>query len=84
MANTIKPKVMAVTFAVLTLILDVAGYLWHGIMGQPSMMNLMYAGFWRSTNMMAAGLVASVIGAYILGWLFAVTYNLAEKKYGRK
>ncbi len=84
MANTIKPKVMAVTFAVLAFILDVAGYLWHGLMGQPSMMNLMYPKFWGSWSMMVAGLVASVIGAYVLGWLFAVTYNLAEKKYGKK
>ncbi len=84
MANAIKPKAMAATFAVLAFILDIAGYLWHGMMGQPSMMNLMYAGFWRSNTMMIYGLLASVIGAYILGWLFAVTYNWAGKKYGRK
>jgi len=61
-------------------LLDVFGFFWHGMMGQPSMMNALYPGFWMSPMMMLIGLVATVVGAYIVGWLFAAIYNRYEKK----
>ena len=36
----INPKVLAVTFALVTLIIDLVEYAWHGLIRQPSVMNL--------------------------------------------
>ena len=43
----INPKQLAITFSVATFVLvDVVGYIWHGLLGQPSVMNVLYPGFW--------------------------------------
>ncbi len=81
MADKLKPKVVATTFAITTLILDVAGYVWHGLLGQPSMMDVLYPGFWSNWTLMLYGLVGTVVGAKVLGYVVAVIYNWANKKF---
>lgn len=71
----LNPHALALAAAIVTLVMDIAGFLWHGMMGQPSMMGYMYPGFWGMPSMLLIGLVASVVGAYILGYLFALVYN---------
>ncbi len=78
--ETLNPNALAMTFAVIVFIICVIAYLWHGLMGQPSMIGYMYPGFWMSPMMMLVGLVVSLIAAYILGYIFALVYNWAEKR----
>ena len=77
----LKPKVMAMTFAVFTFFLDITGYIWHGLMGQPSMVNVLYSGFWSNWTLMLWGLVLTVIYAFATGYIFAWIYNWAEKRF---
>ncbi len=76
----INPKQLAITFAVATFVLvDVAGYVWHGLLGQPSFMNILYPGFWSNWTLMGYGLVLSLAYAYLSGYVVAVIYNWAQK-----
>jgi hypothetical protein len=76
----INPKPLAITFAVATFVLvDVAGYIWHGLLGQPSFMNILYPGFWSNWTMMGLGLVGSLVFAYVSGYVVASIYNWAQK-----
>ena len=67
----LNPKAFAFTSAVITALVDVFGYIWHGLLQQPSIMNILYPGFWSNTQLMAIGLAITVAGAYILGYAFA-------------
>ena len=75
----INPKPLAVTFVVVAFLLDVVGYVWHGILGQPSIMNLLYPGFWSNWTLMGMVLVACLVSAYILGYVVAWIWNWAQK-----
>ncbi len=66
--------------AIVVVIVELSGYLWHGMMGQPSMMNFMYPGFWGNPAMMLIALAASVVFAYAAGYAFAWLYNEYNKK----
>lgn len=79
MGDKIRPKPLAVTFAAVTFLLDTSGYVWHGLLEQPSIMNILYPGFWSNWTLMGIGLIGTVIGAYILGYVFAWIYNWAQK-----
>ena len=76
-----KTEVMAMTFAVFTFFVDITGWVWHSLLGQPSVMNTLYSGFWSSYTLMLYGLVGTVVYAYALGYVFAWIYNWAEKKF---
>ncbi len=76
----LNTKALAGASAVSTAVLDVAGYVWHGLLQQPSIMNALYPGFWSNWTLMALGLISTVAGAYVLGYLFAWAYNWFEKK----
>ncbi len=56
-------------------VVAVTGIVWHGLLRQPSMMNVMYPGFWGS----GFNFVVALAGGFVLGavysWLFAVVYN---------
>ncbi|MBI2583356.1 MAG: hypothetical protein HYW25_01695 [Candidatus Aenigmarchaeota archaeon] len=80
MSEKIKPKALALTFATAAFILDVAGYVWHGLLGQPSFMNDLYPGFWGDPVLLLWGLAGTLAGAYVLGYIFAWVYNWAEKR----
>ena len=81
MAGDIKPKVLAITLTVLAFIVDIVGYFWHGILGQPSIMDQLYPGFWSNWNLMLTALVACLVSAYALGYAFAIIYNWAGRKF---
>jgi len=81
MAEKLNPIVLAKTFAIVTLFVDLTGYVWHGILGQPSFMNQLYPGFWSNWTLMLYGLVGSLVYAFILGWVFAWVYNWTAKKF---
>ncbi len=82
MVEKIKPKVLAVTFTIAAFIIDVAGYVWHGLLGQPSILNVIYPGFWSNWSLMLTALVACLISAYVFGYVLAWIYNWAQKKFG--
>ncbi|MBI2579125.1 MAG: hypothetical protein HYW26_05415 [Candidatus Aenigmarchaeota archaeon] len=76
----LNEKAFAFASAAVTALTDVAGYVWHGLLQQPSMMNTLYPGFWSDWTLMALGLIGTVVGAYILGYVFAWAYNKQSKK----
>ena len=80
MSSKLEPKVLAVTFTLVILVLDITGYIWHGALNQPSIMNLLYPGFWTNSTLLLLGLLGTLIGAYIFGYLFALIFNWANKK----
>jgi hypothetical protein len=79
--DKINPKVLAITFAIIAFIADVAGYVWHVILGQPSIMDLLYPGFWGNWNLMLTALAACLVSAYALGYVFAWVYNWSGKRF---
>lgn len=81
MVEKLNPKVIAKTFAIVTLFIDLTGYVWHGLLRQPSFMNLLYPGFWGNWTLMLYGLIGSVVYAFILGWVFALIHNWVAKKF---
>ena len=76
-----KTRTMAITFAVFTFFMDIIGWVWHSLLGQPSTMNLLYPGFWSNYTLMLYGLVGTVVYAYALGYVFALLYNWAERRF---
>lgn len=81
MTEKLNPKVLAATFAIFTFVIDLTGYVWHGLLGQPSIMNQLYPGFWSNWTLMLYGLAGTVIYAYALGYIFALIYNWSMKKF---
>lgn len=81
MTERINPKVLAVTFAIFTFVADLTGYIWHGLLGQPSAVNLLYPGFWSNWTLMLYGLVGTVVYAFVLGYVFAWIYNWSLIKF---
>lgn len=59
----------------------VVALVWHGLLGNPSMMGYMYPGFSYAAPMNAlALLLALVVGFYIIGWFIAAFYNWNLKR----
>src|SRR3989338_2167365 len=58
---SLNPHAFGLAAAIVTLLVELFGYLWHGMMGQPSMMSFMYPGFWGNSVMMLTALAASVV-----------------------
>jgi len=79
-ANLLNPKAFGLASAAVAFLMDAAGYVWHGMLQQPSIMNLLYPGFWSSPSLLFFGLVGTVVGAYAAGYVFAWLYNRANKK----
>lgn len=79
--NELSPKSIAISLMIITFIMDVAGYFWHGLLGQPSMVNVLYPGFWSDWGLMAYGLLGTMAMAYVFGYVFAWLYNWALKKF---
>ena len=76
----LNEKAFGVASAFVTALLDIFGYIWHGLLQQPSVMNTLYPGFWSDWTLMLLGLLGTVVGAYVLGYVFAWKYNKFEKK----
>ncbi|MBI2970953.1 MAG: hypothetical protein HYY37_00875 [Candidatus Aenigmarchaeota archaeon] len=76
----LNEKAFAFASATATAVLDIFAYVWHGIFQQPSVMTLLYRGFWSNWALMLLGLAGTVAGAYALGYLFARAYNRTARK----
>ena len=76
----LNEKSFALASAIVAFIVDIAGYVWHGLLQQPSVMNILYSGFWSNYTLMFLGLAGTVAGAYIVGYIFAWAYNKGEKR----
>ena len=72
---------MAIAVTLFALFVDITGWIWHGLLGQPSVMNTLYPGFWSSPTLLLYGLIGSLVYAFILGYVFAWVYNWTEKKF---
>jgi hypothetical protein len=81
MAEKLNGKVLAVSFALTALAMCLLGYVWHGILGQTSVMNTVYPGFWSDWTLMLWGLACVLFAAFVSGYVFAWTYNWALKKF---
>ncbi|TAL47004.1 hypothetical protein EPN87_03915 [archaeon] len=81
MSDKLSPKPLAVTFTIIAFIFDIVGYVWHGLLGQPSLITIMYPGFWSNWNLMLTVLAACLASSYALGYAFAWIYNWALKKF---
>lgn len=80
MVEKLNPHSLGVTFVITALIFfDLVGYVWHSILGQPSILNLLYPGFWSNWTLMGLAVVACIIYSYAFGYVFALVYNWALK-----
>jgi hypothetical protein len=77
---SLKPEAFSIAAAAAAAVMDIFGFFWHGMMSQPSVMNILYPGFWMNPLALLAGLAGTVVGAYVMGWIFAVVYNKYEKR----
>jgi hypothetical protein len=76
MAENLSAKGVASSLALTVLVfVDLLGYLWHGLLGNPSIMEILYPGFWSRLDLMLYGLVGTVVYAYVIGYFFAIAYN---------
>lgn len=73
-------KVTALASGVFGVLTAITGVLWHGLLKQPSFMNLLYPGFWNNPINYLVALVASFALGLIYGALFAWSYNWILKK----
>lgn len=72
---------LALATAMLGFVLWIAAILWHGMLGNPSMMGYMYPSFSFINPINAITLlVVWVVSFYVIGWLIAVFYNWNLKK----
>lgn len=77
--HELDEKIVTVATGLFGAVAAATGIVWHGLFGQPSMMNLMYPGFWGSgMNYLIAIIGGFILGAFY-GWLFAVVYNWTLK-----
>jgi len=76
-------KVVANTLVLFALFADITAWIWHGLLKQPSFINLIYPGFWQNPRLMVFGLVGSLVAAYIYGLAFAKIWNHVSAKGGR-
>jgi predicted CDP-diglyceride synthetase/phosphatidate cytidylyltransferase len=84
MVNKINPKVLAISFLLITLFWDIVGYIWHGLLRQPSVIDIVYPSFWSSPTLLLYGLIGTLISAYICGYIFALIYNWSSIKFEHK
>ena len=76
----LNPKAFGTALTGIVLIFDVVAYIWHGLFLQPSLITLIYPGFWSSYGLILAWFAGSLISAFILGYLLAAIYNKLNKK----
>lgn len=69
-------KSLAAAMAMLAFVMWIVGVIWHGLLGQPSLMPLLYKWF-SFSNPVHAGmlLVVWAVSFYVFGWLVAGFYN---------
>ncbi len=85
MANKMHPlnvRTVAMATGLFGLFAMATGVVWHGILGQPSIMNLVYPGFWSSQLNWLIALVIGFVAGKIYGAAFAWIFNWTLKKIG--
>ncbi len=75
MGDKIHPKALSLALAAVTILMDIIGYVYHGLMQQPSLVNLLYPGFWSNPLLMFYGLIGTLAMALAFGYIFALAYN---------
>ena len=72
----LNSQALGISFAAVGFVGWIIGLFWHGMMGQPTMIGMMYQGFSFFNPMNSASmLLLFVVGGYILGELIARFYN---------
>ncbi len=77
--HELDEKIVAIATGLFGAVAAATGVLWHGFMGQPSIMNMMYPGFWGGAMNYPLALVGGFILGAFYGWLFAAVYNWTLK-----
>lgn len=75
-------KQFALTVGFFGLFVAVTGIIWHGLLGQPSILNLIYADFWSSPLNWLLALAGAFLSGVVYGGAFAYIYNWALKRFG--
>ena len=76
-----SPNALGAAAAMLGFIAWVVAVVWHGTMGNPSMMSYMYPSFSYTNPLNAVTLlVVFVVAMYVIGWLLATFYNWNLKR----
>ncbi|QQG39410.1 MAG: hypothetical protein HYS81_03420 [Candidatus Aenigmatarchaeota archaeon] len=73
--HPVSPDGLTKTGAIVGLIWWALALGWHGMMGMPSMMGLLYSYPYMSMMMQSLVFVLLVGGGALTGWLVAVVYN---------
>ena len=74
--NQLNNQALGLAFAVVGLLGWITGLFWHGLMGQPTMMGMMYRNFsFMNPVHSAIILLIFVAGGYIIGEFAARFYN---------
>lgn len=75
-----SPKAMAILHAVIGFLFGLLAIIWHGMLGQPSMMSFCpVSGFANSSSALWM-LISITIAGYVMGYIVALIYNWALKK----
>ena len=79
--HLLDPNSLARAVAMLGFAMWIAAVIWHGVLGNPSMMPYMYPSFSFVNPINAVTLlVIWVVSFYVIGWLVAVFYNWNLKR----
>ncbi len=73
--HELDEKIVATAAGLFGAVVAATGIIWHGMLGQPSMMNMMYSGFSGNALSYPVALIGGFILGAFYGWLFAVVYN---------
>ena len=77
----ISESALAAAMAMLGFIAWIVAVIWHGLLGNPSMMSYMYPSFSYTNPLNAVTLlVVLVVAMYVIGWLLATFYNWNLKR----
>lgn len=85
MAEKMNPKAFAIALTLLAFVLYLLGFAGRGMLGSPYMMGMMYSGYLAtgavSWSLSLLGLIGTLVAAFVLGYIFALLYNWADKNY---
>lgn len=76
----LSSSALAMAGAFTGLVLWLLGAIWHGGLGQPSIMGSLYAMPYASMSVLGMTFLLLVAGGGLTGWLVAVGYNKALRQ----
>ncbi|OGI15586.1 hypothetical protein A3K63_01570 [Candidatus Micrarchaeota archaeon RBG_16_49_10] len=80
MTDKINPRALAITFLLVDSIWTALAYIWHGLLRQPSGVDLIYPGFWTNPTILLLATLGCLASAYATGYMSALIFNWANKK----